>query len=154
MAVSAAPLPPPGCKQCPWELHLEGSLAAAAEVRFDSVRVPEPRILGQVSAGWQALDRSLEKTIPILCALQVGACQEILDFTLEYTRTRMVFGQPIGCFQRIQDNCVDLSMHLDAARRVTNETLWKRGSWMPPTAGVHEARAVASDAMFPVESTG
>ena len=73
---------------------------------------------------------------------------------VEYTRTRVVFDQPIRCFQRVQDNCVDLSMHLDAARWVTCETLWRRDSWMRPTASVHEARAVASDAMFPVESTG
>jgi alkylation response protein AidB-like acyl-CoA dehydrogenase len=127
-----------------------GSLAAVAEVRFESVRVPESRILGQIGAGWQALDRALERAIPILCAYKVGACQEIFEFTTEYTRTRVVFGQPIGRFQRVQDHCVDLSIHMDAARWVTYETLWKLDTGLTATASVHEAKAVASEAYYQV----
>jgi len=83
-----------------------GFMTSVAEVRFDRVRVPAAHVLGEAGAGWQILDRALEKAIPILCAYQVGACQEIFDFTVEYTRTRVVFGQPIGRFQRVQDHCV------------------------------------------------
>ena len=63
---------------------------------------------------------------------------------MEYTRTRVILGQPIGCFPRVQDHWVDLSMHLDAARRGIYETLWKLDSGMPATAGVHEPKTVAS----------
>jgi alkylation response protein AidB-like acyl-CoA dehydrogenase len=75
---------------------------------------------------------------------------EIFDFTAEYTRTRVVFGQPIGRFQRVQDHCVDLSIHLDAARHVTYETLWQLDSGLPATASSHEAKAVASEAYYQV----
>ena len=127
-----------------------GFMASVAEVRFDRVRVPASSMLGEAGAGWQILDGALQKAIPILCAYQVGACQEIFDFTAEYTRTRVVFGQPIGRFQRVQDHCVDLSTHLDAARYVTYETLWKLDSGLPATASVHEAKAVASEAYYQV----
>ena len=127
-----------------------GFMVSVAEVRFDRVRVPASNVLGDGRVGWQILDRALEKAIPILCAYQVGACQEIFDFTAEYTRTRVVFGQPIGRFQRVQDHCVDLSIHLDAARWVTHETLWKLDSGLPATASVHEAKAVASEAYYQV----
>jgi alkylation response protein AidB-like acyl-CoA dehydrogenase len=123
---------------------LVGFMVSAAEVRFDKVAVPSLNVIA-ANSGWQVLDAALEKTLPILCAYQVGACQEIFDFTAEYTRTRVVFGQPIGRFQRVQDHCVELSIHLDAARWATYETLWMLDSGMPAKASVHEAKAVASD---------
>ncbi len=127
-----------------------GFMASVAEVRFDKVQVPASSMLGEAGAGWQIIDRALEKAIPILCAYQVGACQEIFDFTAEYTRTRVVFGQPIGRFQRVQDHCVDLSVHLDAARWVTYETLWRLDSGLPAVASAHESKAVASEAYYQV----
>lgn len=127
-----------------------GFMASVAEVRFDRVQVSASNVLGETGVGWQTLDRALEKAIPILCAYQVGACQEIFDFTAEYTRTRVAFGQPIGRFQRVQDHCVDLSVHLDAARYVTYETLWRLDLGQPATASVYEAKSVASEAYYQV----
>jgi alkylation response protein AidB-like acyl-CoA dehydrogenase len=129
---------------------LVGFNISAAEVRFDKVKAPAANGIGAGGAGWKILDGALDKTLPILCAYQVGACQEIFDFTAEYTRSRVVFGQPIGRFQRVQDHCVELSIHLDAARWATYEALWKMDSGMPAKAAVHEAKAVSSDAYYQV----
>lgn len=126
---------------------LVGFMVSAAEVTFEKVKVPGSNVIA-AGSGWQVLAAALEKALPILCAYQVGACQEIFDFTVEYTRTRVVFGQPIGRFQRVQDHCVDLSIHLDAARYATYETLWKLDSGLPAEASVHEAKAVASDGYY------
>ncbi len=125
-----------------------GFLVSVAEVRFDKVALSAAHLLGSGAAGWQALDAALEKALPILCAYQVGASQEVFDMTCEYTRTRVVFGQPIGRFQRVQDHCVDISIHLDAARWATYETLWRLDTGMPARAAVHEAKAVASDGYY------
>jgi alkylation response protein AidB-like acyl-CoA dehydrogenase len=123
---------------------LAGFAVSAAEVRFDKVRVSKSNVI-TAGSGWQVLDAALEKALPILCAYQVGGCQEIFDLTVEYTRERVAFGQPIGRFQRVQDHCVDLSIHLDAARWATYETLWMLDSGMAAKAGVHEAKAIVSD---------
>jgi alkylation response protein AidB-like acyl-CoA dehydrogenase len=125
-----------------------GFLISMAEVRFDKVVVSPAALLGSSGAGWATFERALEKALPILCAYQVGATQEVFDMTVEYTRTRIVFGQPIGRFQRVQDHCVDISNHLDAARWATYETLWLVDSGMPARAAVHEAKAVASDGYY------
>ncbi len=125
-----------------------GFMASVSEVRFDRVQVANANVLGEAGTGWQIIDRALEKALPILCAYKVGACQEIFDFTVEYTRNRVVFGQPIGRFQRVQDHCVDISIHLDAARYLTYETLWMLDSGLPATASVHEAKAVVSEAYY------
>jgi alkylation response protein AidB-like acyl-CoA dehydrogenase len=125
-----------------------GFLVSVAEVRFDNVRVAAENLLGTSGACWATLESALDKALPILCAYQVGAAQEVFDFTCEYTRTRVVFGQPIGRFQRVQDHCVEISIHLDAARWATYETLWRIDSNMPARAAVHEAKAVASDGYY------
>ncbi len=124
-----------------------GFMIGAAMVIFDNVTVAADNVLG-VDAGWGLIDRALVIALPILCAYKVGACQEIFDITNEYTRTRVVFGQPIGRFQRVQDHCVDISIHLDGARWITYETLWKLDAGIDAVANAHQAKAVASEAYY------
>ena len=123
---------------------VSGFMIGAAEVRFDNVTITADNFVGD----WEVVERALLKALPILCAYKVGACQEIFEMTNEYTRTRVVFGQPIGRFQRVQDHCVDISIHLDGARWITYETLWKIDSGMEASANVHQAKAVASEAYY------
>jgi alkylation response protein AidB-like acyl-CoA dehydrogenase len=126
----------------------EGFMIGISEVNFDNVAVATADVIGDINAGWTIIDRASMKAIPILCAYKVGACQEIFEMTNEYTRTRVVFGQPIGRFQRVQDHCVDLSIQLDGARWITYETLWKMDSNIDANASVHQAKAVASEAYY------
>ena len=128
------------------DIHAGFTISVAA-VKLDKVKVPAGNVIS-AGAGWQVIENALEKALPILCAYQVGACQEIFEFTNEYTRQRVVFGQPIGRFQRVQDHCVDLSIALDQARWATYEALWKLDGGMPAKASIHEAKAVASDGYY------
>jgi len=125
-----------------------GFMIGAAEVNLSNVAVSADAIIGSAEGGWQIIESALGKVLPILCAYKVGACQEIFEMTNEYTRTRVVFGQPIGRFQRVQDHCVDISIHLDGARWTTYETLWKIDSGIDAKASVHQAKAVASEAYY------
>ncbi len=125
-----------------------GFMIGAAEVSFDNVAITAANIIGDISAGWAVVHRASMKAIPILCAYKVGACQEIFEMTNEYTRTRVVFGQPIGRFQRVQDHCVDISIQLDGARWITYETLWKLDSGIDAAASVHQSKAVSSEAYY------
>jgi len=123
-------------------------MIGAAEVNFDNVAIAAANIIGELNSGWAVVNRATMKAIPILCAYKVGACQEIFEMTNEYTRTRVVFGQPIGRFQRVQDHCVDISIHLDGARWITYETLWKLDAGIDAEASVHQSKAVASEAYY------
>jgi alkylation response protein AidB-like acyl-CoA dehydrogenase len=84
-------------------------LATVAEVRFENVQLPSYALLGKAGEGWDILEAALEQALPVLCAFQVGACQQIFDTTVEYSRERIAFGQPIGRFQRVQDHIVELA---------------------------------------------
>ena len=97
-----------------------------AEVRFDNVAADSANVLGgSVAGGWAAWHRAVAKAIPVIGAYQVGGCQAVYEVSVDYSRTRIQFGTPIGRFQRVQDQVIALVNHLDAARWTTYEALWK-----------------------------
>lgn len=127
--------------------RLPGFLSWQCEVTFDGVDVPESQLLGRrENQGWAALERTLQKALPILCSYMVGGCQAVFDLSVAHSRERVQFGVPIGKFQRVQDHIIRLVNHLDAARWTTAEALWKLDSGQPATAAVHMAKAVSSEA--------
>jgi alkylation response protein AidB-like acyl-CoA dehydrogenase len=51
-----------------------------------------------------------------LSAEQVGAAARALELTVEYAKTRVQFGRPIGAFQALQHRMADLHVLVEAAR--------------------------------------
>jgi hypothetical protein len=51
-----------------------------------------------------------------LCAEQVGAAARALELTVEYTKTRVQFGKPIGSFQALKHRMADLHVLVETAR--------------------------------------
>jgi len=128
--------------------NLSGFLGWVGDLRFENVRVPVSAVLGEPGAGWSLLERAMEKALPILCAYQVGGCEAVFNMSVEYSRTRVQFGQPIGRFQRVQDHIINITNQMDAARWTAYEALWKLDSGMPATRSVHLAKVVASDGYY------
>lgn len=88
----------------------------AAEVHLEQVEVPASALLGPEGGAFPALEAAFDQGIAALCAEAVGALQASLDATVEYTRTRKQFGQPIGKFQVLQHRMADMLMHVEQAR--------------------------------------
>ena len=127
---------------------LPGFMGWVGEVNLENVHVSATAVLGEVGGGWQPLQRALDRAIPILCALQVGGAQAVFDMSLEYSRTRIQFGTPIGRFQRVQDHIINIVNHLDSARWTTYEALWKLDEGKPVETSVHLAKAVATEGYY------
>lgn len=128
----------------------EGFLNSLFDVEFDQFAIGEEDVISRSVSCWENIEVALEVTLPILSAYKVGACQRVFEMTVDYTNERVVFGQPIGRFQRVQDHVVELTNHLDAARWMTYEALWKVDSDRPYKAAVHEAKALASESYYQV----
>lgn len=130
---------------------LPGWIGQVDEVRFNNVRVAADAVLGDSEGnGWENLEAATLQAIPILCAYKVGSCQAVFDMAVQYSRTRVQFGQPIGRFQRVQDHIVGIVNQLDAARWTTYEALWKLDAGRPARSSVHLAKAVTSEAYLKV----
>ncbi|AQA19625.1 hypothetical protein BST95_16670 [Halioglobus japonicus] len=63
-----------------------------------------------------ALEQALAPAIIAMAAEGVGAMQVLLDATVEYTKTREQFGQPIGRFQALQHRMADMYLKLEETR--------------------------------------
>jgi alkylation response protein AidB-like acyl-CoA dehydrogenase len=134
---------------------LPGWSSQVDEVRFDNVQVPVEALLGDAEGqGWEAFDAAAMQAIPILCAYKVGSCQQVYEMSVEYSRTRVQFGQPIGRFQRVQDHIIGIVNNLDAARWTTYEALWKLDSNRAAASSIHLAKAVTSEAYLRVCAGG
>ncbi len=120
-----------------------------AEVRFDNVAAESTDVLGgSIAAGWTAWTRAVAKAIPVISAYQVGGCQAVYEVSVDYSRTRIQFGTPIGRFQRVQDQIINLVNHLDASRWTTYEALWKLDVGRDAASSISLAKAVASEGYY------
>ncbi|MDQ3205214.1 MAG: acyl-CoA dehydrogenase [Pseudomonadota bacterium] len=86
----------------------------AADVELANVTIAgDARLGGDAS---QALQAVLDHGIAALCAEALGVLDRTLKATIEYSRSRVQFGVPIGSFQALQHRMADMLMHVEQAR--------------------------------------
>jgi len=88
-----------------WELgslnNTPAQIGQQAELRFDDVRIPTGRVLGEVGNAFYDAMEFLSLGRLELGAQAVGLTKHVLDRSTEYAREREAFGQSIGNFQQI-----------------------------------------------------
>ncbi|KRE43557.1 acyl-CoA dehydrogenase family protein [Knoellia sp. Soil729] len=70
-----------------------------SELFFDNVRVPADRLLGEPGMGFIAMMQKLPQERLGNAIANIANGRQILEETIEYTKERKAFGQPIGAFQ-------------------------------------------------------
>jgi alkylation response protein AidB-like acyl-CoA dehydrogenase len=88
------------------------------ELRIDDVEVGSGTAL-LATSGWGALERAIDVGRVALCGEMVGGAERALEACVEYARTRVQFGKPIGSFQAIQHKCADMLLRVEAGRAAT-----------------------------------
>ena len=127
---------------------LAGFGGNVGEVRFDHVEVSaEARLTGSPDA-WVGLERAILRSIPLLSVYKAGATGAVFDMSVQYSRTRIAFGVPIGRFQRVQDHIIEVCNRMDAAKWTAYEALWKLDAGRDADASVHLSKAVASEGYY------
>lgn len=116
------------------------------EVTFDKVRVPRVNILGKLDEGWGVAQENLRSGAVAECALMLGAAQRLFEMTLDYVKERVQFDSPIGRFQVVQHQCVDMAIDVEAARHMTHQAAWRLSQNLPCTMEVSMAKALVSEA--------
>lgn len=86
-----------------------------AALRLDQVRVAADDRLGSNDAG-KALDLVLDRGRACLAAELLGMSETAFSMTVEYLKTRVQFGVPIGSFQALQHRAARLYADLQLAR--------------------------------------
>ncbi len=86
----------------------------AADVILNHVNLAPASRLGSDVA--EELPALLDYGTSALCADALGALDKLLTMTIEYSRTRVQFGVPIGKFQALQHRMADMLIHVEQAR--------------------------------------
>jgi alkylation response protein AidB-like acyl-CoA dehydrogenase len=80
----------------------------AGDVAFSDVRLTAAALLASGPEAVAAVDHALDVATVAVCAEAVGAMNAAFEMTLDYTKQRVQFGQPIGRNQALQHRLVDL----------------------------------------------
>ena len=95
------------------------------EIFFDDCRVPAENLMGKEGEGFKAMLTSLgwER---IAFAPFVGQMEGDLEACIEYAKTRVQFGKPIGKFQLVQSMLAEMKMDIETSRLLTYQLAWKK----------------------------
>ena len=94
--------------------RLGGGRACNLELR--DVRLAADALLGDGTDALPAIEAVVDRAMAALGAEAVGIMQTLLDQTLEYTKIRKQFGQPLSANQVIRHRLADMAMNCDEAR--------------------------------------
>ncbi len=85
----------------------------AADLVFDNVRVPADALLGTEGEALASIELAIDEATAAVAAEAVGLMRKVLADTVEYTKQRQQFGQPISSFQVLQHRMVDMYIELE-----------------------------------------
>lgn len=88
----------------------------AAEISLSGVRVAENAVLGPVGGALATIERVMEAGIAATAAEAVGAMEILHTMTVEYLKTRVQFGKPIGENQVLQHKAAEMLVELEQGR--------------------------------------
>lgn len=88
----------------------------AADISLSNVSVTEADVIGEVGKGLAIIEKVIEAGIAATSAEMVGAMEAMNEMTLEYSKTRVQFGQPIGTYQVVQHRMADMFMVQEQGR--------------------------------------
>ena len=120
----------------------------AAEITLEDVRVPAANLLGESGAAFDVIDAVTDDAILAVSAEAIGIMQIMTEKTVEYSKSRVQFGVPIGSFQALQHRMVDM---LTACEQSYSLLLW---ATMLADEGDADAKSAVSSIKYQVGTAG
>lgn len=91
----------------------------ASEVTFDNVQLSADALIGTEGEGGALVEKVMDEAIAATCAEACGVLRRLQEGTVEYTKQRKQFGQPISQFQVLQHRMVDMFIQLEQSISMT-----------------------------------
>ena len=118
------------------------------QARIEFASTPA-RLIGDDGGAAPVLSRTLDLAAVALAAEQVGGAQRCLDMAVDYAKTRIQFGRPIGSFQAIKHKCADMLLEVESAKSAAYYAGWaaaEDSEELPVVASL--AKSYCSEAYF------
>lgn len=82
------------------------------------------RLIAGPDEATRVIEHALQIGSALLAVEQVGAAQHLLDLAVEYAKSRLQFGRPIGSFQAVKHRLADLLVDVEHARSTAYHAVW------------------------------
>jgi len=118
------------------------------QARLEFTATPA-RLIGDEGGAADGLSKTLDLAAVALAAEQVGGAQRCLDMAVEYAKTRIQFGRPIGSFQAIKHKCADMLLEVESGKSAAYYAGWaaaEDSEELPVVASL--AKSYCSEAFF------
>jgi alkylation response protein AidB-like acyl-CoA dehydrogenase len=90
---------------------------------LSDVTLPRDQLIASNAVACRTLERAIDRAAVIASAELYGVMSRALEMTLDYLKTRVQFGKPIGSFQALQHQAVDLYIQQQLASAVLDEVI-------------------------------
>jgi pimeloyl-CoA dehydrogenase small subunit len=99
----------------------------ASEVYLENVAVGVEALVGPEGQAAPLIEKVVDEAIAATCAEACGVLRKLHEGTLEYTKQRKQFGQPISAFQVLQHRMVDMFIQVEQSISMTYMATIKLG---------------------------
>jgi alkylation response protein AidB-like acyl-CoA dehydrogenase len=125
-----------------------------AELRFDDLRIPESRRLGEEGEGFVHALKTLNGGRITIAARGVGIARAAFEEARDYANEREQFGQPIGEFQSIKHKLADMDTKIQAASMLMHKAADKKIRGEDYIKDASQAKLYASEVSREVANEG
>ncbi len=115
------------------------------QLHFENCRVPAANLIGKEGEGFTQAMQILEGGRISIAALSVGLAQGCLENSVQYSKVRKQFKQPIFDFQGIQFKLSEMATEIEAARLLTYKAAVKKDSELDVNKDASMAKLFASE---------
>jgi butyryl-CoA dehydrogenase len=116
------------------------------ELIFEDCHIPKENLLGEEGQGFKIALSTLDGGRIGIAACAVGVAQGCLDLSVQYSKEREQFGQPISNFQAVQWKLADMATQTEAARLLLYRAAAKKDRGEMYTVESSMAKLYASEA--------
>ena len=120
----------------------------SCEVRYDGLRVPASRLIGDEGEGFRYILDGLNPERILIAAEAFGIGKAAVRKAVEYAKERVVFDRPIGMNQGIAFPLAEAHMKLHAAELAIREASWRYDNDLPCAEAANTAKYLAAEASF------
>jgi alkylation response protein AidB-like acyl-CoA dehydrogenase len=118
-----------------------------AELSFTDVRVPDANVLGEPGGGLIALMQNLaQERLSIAVGCAAGAARA-LEITVEYTKERTAFGQPVSSFQNTRFELAEIATEVDVTQAFVDRCITELVAGRLDATDAAKAKWWASDVL-------
>ncbi len=118
-----------------------------AELSFTDVRVPDANVLGEPGGGLIALMQNLaQERLSIAVGCVAGAARA-LELTVDYTKERTAFGQPVANFQNTRFELAEIATEVDVTQAFVDRCITELVAGRLDATDAAKAKWWASDVL-------